>query len=224
MSRTLQWLPTLPTPLIYLITSGGTTNRTTPDSEEFSKLLTLIEQAVAAEIPLIQIREKTLNACALYALTLRAVAIVRGTSTRLLVNDRYDIAVSAGADGVHLTSKSLPPNAIRSISPADFVIGVSTHSIEEAQSARDGEADFILFGPVFETESKRVFGEPQGLRRLAEVVESVPGFPVIAVGGIGTDNVELCLRSGAAGVAAIRLLNDAKNLVSVVSEIRQRIG
>lgn len=224
MSRTLQRLPTLPTPLIYLITNGGTTNKTTPDSEEFSKLLTLIEKAVAAEIPLVQIREKALTARALYTLTSRAVAIVRGTSTRLLVNDRYDIAVSAGADGVHLTSQSLPPGVIRSISPADFVIGVSTHSIEEAQRAKDAGADFILFGPVFETESKRIFGEPQGLRKLAEVVESVPGFPVIAVGGIGADQVELCLRSGATGVAAIRLLNDAENLVSIVSEIRQRIG
>ena len=210
--------------MIYLITSGATTNKSTPDSEEFSTVLTLIEKAVAAEIPLVQIREKALTARALYALTSRAVAIVRGTSTLLLVNDRYDIAVSAGADGVQLTSQSLPPSAIRSISSADFVIGVSTHSIEEAQSAKDGGADFILFGPVFETASKRIFGEPQGLRKLVEVVESVPGFPVIAVGGIGTDNAELCLRSGAAGVAAIRLLNDAENLVSVVSEIRQRIG
>src|SRR5688572_28861192 len=127
MSRTLQWLLTPPTPLIYLITSGATTKKTTPDSEEFSKLLTLIEKAVAAEIPLVQIREKDLTARTLYALTTRAVAIVRGTSTRLLVNDRYDIAVSGGADGVHLTSQSLPPGVVRSISPADFVIGISTH-------------------------------------------------------------------------------------------------
>lgn len=222
MSRTPQRLLNLPAPIIYLITSGATTNQTTPDSKEFSQLLTLFEQAVAAKIPLVQIREKALTARALYSLTSRAVEIVRGTATRLLINDRYDIAVAGGAHGVQLTAQSLPALVVRSICPVDFVIGVSTHSIAEAQTARDAGADFVLFGPVFETESKRVFGEPQGLLKLAKVVDSLPGFPVIAVGGIETDNVEQCLRSGAAGVAAIRLLNNTENLVAIASEIRQK--
>lgn len=222
MSRKLQWLPNLPSPIIYLITSGATTNKTTPDSKEFSQLLTLFEKAIAAEIPLVQIREKELTARTLYSLTSRAVEMVRGTSTRVLVNDRYDIAVTAGADGVQLTGQSLPAAVVRSICPPGFLIGVSTHSIVEAQAAKKGGADFILFGPVFLTESKRGFGEPQGLEKLAEVVDSVPGFPVIAVGGIQTDNFEHCLRSGAAGAAAIRLLSDAENLVAIASEIRRK--
>src|SRR5688500_9271588 len=96
----------LPKPIIYLITNGTTTSNTTPESKDFLQLLTLVEAAVASAIPLLQIREKNLSARLLYQLTKRAAAIVRGSSTRLLVNDRADIALSAGADGVHLTSRS----------------------------------------------------------------------------------------------------------------------
>jgi thiamine-phosphate pyrophosphorylase len=150
------------------------------------------------------------------------VEIVHGTSTRLLVNDRYDVALAAGADGVQLTGHSLPTGVVRSLCPDGFVIGVSTHSIAEAHAAKDAGADFILFGPVFETESKRVFGEPQGLEKLADVVDSVSGLPVIAVGGIEVNNFGQCLQSGAVGAAAIRLLNDHENLVAIASEIRRK--
>jgi thiamine-phosphate diphosphorylase len=214
-------LASLSKPIIYLITSGATGSKTTPDSEDFKKILTLVEKAVEAEISLVQIREKALTTRVLYKLTDRAADIVRGSSTRLLVNDRYDVAVAAGAHGVHLTSQSLPASVIRSMCPADFVIGTSTHSVAEAKAAHSAGADFILFGPVFQTESKRVFGEPQGLAKLAAVVDSVPGFPVIAVGGIRIDNITQCVRNGAAGIAAIKLLNDEDNLVSTVNKIRQ---
>jgi thiamine-phosphate pyrophosphorylase len=212
----------LPKPIIYLITSGTTTNKTTPDSEDFFQLLNLVRAAVAAEIPLFQIREKNLSARLLYELTTRAAALVQGTATRLLVNDRADIALSAGADGVHLTSRSLPVSVVRITYGSQLIVGVSTHGIDEAKSAQAGGADFVVFGPVFETESKRMFGEPQGTTRLAEVVAAIPELPVIAVGGVSVDNFEDCLQTGAAGVAAIRLLNDADSLDSIVAEIRSR--
>ena len=107
----------------------------------------------------------------LYELTERAVEITRGSDTRLLVNDRSDIARAAGADGVHLTSQSLPADVVRKIYGPEFLIGVSTHSLDEARAARAGGADFVVFGPVFETESKREFGAPQGLNRLARGYE-----------------------------------------------------
>jgi len=197
----------LPLPIIYPITSG-------------KNILGLVEAAVAARVPLFQIREKQLSGRALYELTTRALEITRGTETRLLINDRSDIASAAGASGVHLTTQSLPASVVRNIYGPEFLIGVSTHSREEALAAQAGGADFIVFGPVFETESKREFGEPQGLERLQVLTSELRDFPVVAIGGIRLENVEACFAAGASGVAAIRLLNDAGGMVSVVEVIR----
>jgi thiamine-phosphate pyrophosphorylase len=138
----------------------------------------------------------------------------------LLVNDRSDIARTAGADGVHLTSQSLPADVVRNIYGPEFLIGVSTHSLEEARAAQAGGADFAVFGPVFETESKLAFGAPQGLNRLSEVTSELRGFPVVAIGGITLENAGACFKVGANGVAAIRLLNDAERMSSIVEAIR----
>ena len=202
----------LPVPIIYPITSGKTSPQTTPDDPQFSEILRLVRAAVDADVPLFQIREKSLQARVLYELVARAAEITRGSRTRLLVNDRSDIARAAGADGVHLTTQSLPPEVVRSLFGSEFLIGVSTHSLDEARAARAGGADFVVFGPVFETESKRAFGEPQGLNKLAEVTRELGEFPVVAIGGITLDNVDECFQAGARGIAAIRLLNDTDNL------------
>jgi thiamine-phosphate pyrophosphorylase len=192
-------------PIIYPITSGKTTPQTTPD------ILRLVRAVVQAEVPLFQIREKALPARVLYELASRAAEITRGSKTRLLVNDRSDIARAAGADGVHLTSRSLPADVVRSIYGPEFLIGVSTHSLDEARAARDAGADFVVFGPVFETESKRSFGEPQGLDKLRQVAGELGEFPVLAIGGISLENVGACFEAGASGVAAIRLLNNPES-------------
>jgi len=180
----------------------------------------LAQAAVAAKVSLFQIREKALPARVLYALTSRAAEITRGSQTRLLVNDRYDIARAAGADGVHLTSHSLPAELVRRIDGPGFLVGVSTHSLEAARDAAGAGADFVVFGPVFETESKRVYGAPLGLEKLREVTTELGGFPVVAIGGITMDNVEKCFAAGASGVAAIRLFNDATELSSIAEKIR----
>lgn len=156
----------------------------------------------------------------LFELTERAAEITRGSDTRLLVNDRSDIARAAGADGVHLTSQSLPADAVRKTYGPEFLIGVSTHSLDEARAARAGGANFVVFGPVFETESKLAFGAPQGLSRLEEVTSELRGFPVVAIGGITLENTGACFKAGASGVAAIRLLNDARRMSSIVEFIR----
>ena len=203
----------LPVPIIYPITSGNTSPQTTPDDPQFYEILRLVRAAVDADVPLFQIREKSLHARVLFELVARAAEITRGSKTRLLVNDRSDIARAAGADGVHLTTQSLPADVVRNIFRAEFLIGVSTHSLDEARAARAGGADFIVFGPVFETESKRAYGKPQGLDKLAEVTRALGEFPVVAIGGITLDNVDECFEAGARGIAAIRLLNDTKNLI-----------
>lgn len=210
----------LPLPIIYPITSGRTTAQTTPDDPQFSNILRLVEAAVSAEVPLFQIREKMLPARVLYELTTRAVGITHGSNTRLLVNDRSDVAGAAGAGGVHLTTQSIPASVVRKIYGPEFLIGVSSHSRTEARAAQAGGANFVVFGPIFDTASKREFGEPQGLAKLQELTSELGEFPVIAIGGITLDNVAACFAAGAGGVAAIRLLNDAERMTSIVEVIR----
>jgi thiamine-phosphate pyrophosphorylase len=209
-------------PLIYLITSGSTNLQTTPATEAFSDVLRLVEAAVAAQIDLLQIREKNLSAGVLYQLATSASAITRGTSTKLLVNDRSDIAVDAGADGVHLTTQSMPAEVVRQTFGPNLLIGVSTHSTKEAATASVSGADFVVFGPIFETVSKCQYGEPLGLTSLNRVTQELGSFPVLALGGITVDKVAECIRAGARGIAAIRMLNDLSLLGHVVNEIRSR--
>ena len=165
----------------------------------------MVSAAVNAGITLIQLREKDLHARVLFELTKDAVTLTHGSATRLVINDRADIAKAAGADGVHLTSQSLPARVVRRTFGDDFIIGVSTHSLAEARTARAGAADFVVFGPVFETDSKRTYGKPLGLNELEEVSRELSPFPVIALGGVTVHNAELCLKAGAAGVAGISM-------------------
>ena len=217
-------------PLLYLISNGETTaavaatTTTTPprNSESFTRLLALVYEAVAARFSLIQLREKNLSARDLYQLTLACAAITRGTETRLLVNDRADIAQAARADGVHLTTRSLETRIVRRTFGKDFLIGISAHSLTEAQAARDDGADFATFGPVFETPSKRQYGAPVGLVQLQEAANALSPFPLIALGGITKENAIETLRAGASGIAAIRLFDDPEQLDATARAIRIR--
>jgi len=156
----------------------------------------------------------------LYELAARAAALTRGSFTRLLVNDRADIAQAAGADGVHLTASSLEASIVRTTFGADFLIGVSTHSLAEARAARDGGADFAVFGPVFETAAKLTYGEPAGLEKLAEAAHELSPFPIIALGGITLTNAPNCLDAGASGIAGISLFNQCSDLHRVVDLVQ----
>jgi thiamine-phosphate pyrophosphorylase len=197
----------LPPPILYAITSGATNSQTSRDDEEFVSVLHLAKTAVSRKIPLLQIREKNLPTRMLYELVSLVAEITRGSSTRVLVNDRFDVARAAGANGVHLTSVSLPTRVVREVCGPDFLIGVSTHSLDDARRARDEGADFVVFGPVFETESKRSFGPPQGLEKLQHVTSELGDFPVLAVGGVTLDNAETCYAAGASGFAGISWFN-----------------
>lgn len=211
----------LPSPILYLITSGTTTSATAPHSEDFAQLLALVQAATAARVKLIQLREKNLRTRVLYELTARAAEITHGTQTRLLVNDRADVALAAGAAGVHLTTRSLEASIVRKSFGQDFLIGVSTHSLHEAQAARDASADFATFGPVFDTPSKRIYGAPVGLDALGTAARSLSPFPLIALGGITLQNAAEALEAGASGIAAIRLFNDSQSLDATAQMIRR---
>ncbi len=208
-------------PITYLITSGQATAATTSDTKGFQNLLQLIAAAVAAQIDLVQVREKSLTTKVLYELITSAAAITRSSATKLLVNDRADVAASAGADGVHLTTHSLPVSVVRQSFGSDFLIGVSTHSLVEARTAQAGNADFVVFGPIFQTPSKQQYGAPIGIEELQRVCEELKPFPILAIGGVTEDNFAECLSVGAQGIAAIRMFSGAQRLDSIVARIRE---
>lgn len=209
----------LPKPILYLITRGATAEATTSASKEFQDILDQVSAAVAAGVQLIQLREKKLTARVLFELTARAAEITRGTLTHLLVNDRADIAFGAGADGVHLTTRSLESKIVRRTFGNEFLIGASTHSVAEATNARNGGADFVVFGPIFPTQSKEGYGPPLGVGCVADAASELAPFPVLGLGGISIDNARECLRAGASGVAGISLFSEPLNLIRTCAEI-----
>jgi thiamine-phosphate pyrophosphorylase len=151
----------------------------------------------------IQLREKDLSARDLYALGARLQAALAPYGVPLLINDRLDVALALDAAGVHLAGHSLPTAIARRVLGAEKLLGVSTHSVEEARCAAEDGADFIVFGPVFTTPSKVAYGPPQGLQHLSTVVRAVR-IPVIAIGGIDHTNLPQVVQAGAYGVAMIR--------------------
>lgn len=183
-----------------------------------------IRKAIAARVDWIQIREKDLEARPLLELARFAVAESRARGVQILINDRLDVALAAGAAGVHLGEKSLPVEEVvrwrSSAGRLGFRIGVSCHSLESAYAAERAGADYIFFGPVFETPSKAAFGRPQGIERLKEVCASVK-IPVLAIGGVNLENARTCITVGAAGVAAIRLFQDAAKAAELEQRLRE---
>ncbi|MDQ3088869.1 MAG: thiamine phosphate synthase [Acidobacteriota bacterium] len=200
--------------LIDLITNGEAT--TENFAEKKAEILKLIKTAVRAKISLIQIREKKLAARLVFELAAEAVKLAQNTETKILINDRADIALAANADGVHLTSCSLSADIIRRNFPDNFIIGVSTHTIEEAELAKNRGADFVTFSPIFDSPDK---DNPQGIEKLREVCEKLNPFSIIALGGIDATNYKSVLEAGASGFAAIRFLNDAGNIKKISRKV-----
>ena len=165
-------------------------------------LVRRVGEAAAAGVDLVQVRERDLDARELSRLVTRCLEAARGTRTRVLVNDRLDVALSTGAHGVHLRSDSMAAARARSLAPVGFLIGRSVHAVNEAvRVAADGGVDYLLFGAVFATSSKPGH-TPAGVRMLA-VVAAATSVPVLAVGGITAETMTLLAGSGSAGFAAI---------------------
>jgi thiamine-phosphate pyrophosphorylase len=171
------------------------------------ELTAVVEECLAAGLPAVQAREKDLSALELAALCRRLRRLTREHGARLIVNDRVDVALAVGADGVQRTHASLPVDDIRAVAGTRLAIGASAHSLEDAVDAEVRGADWVTFGPVYDTPSKRRWGAPQGLERLRKVTAAVR-IPVIAIGGITPERVAAVRDAGAAGVAAIAAILD----------------
>jgi thiamine-phosphate pyrophosphorylase len=213
------------TPVICYVTDRKALASADPPTDQVNGALERIRAAAEAGVDWIQIREKDLPTRALLELSRQAVAIGKA---RVLVNDRLDVALAAGAAGVHLGHESAPVDAVvrwcrDGNAPREFLVGVSCHSLEEVGEMQKAGADYIFFGPVFETPSKQRFGAPQGITQLAEVCRA-SRIPVIAIGGIHEENAAECVRAGAAGIAAIRLFQeavDAGTLEKIVARLHR---
>ena len=179
--------------------------------------------AVRAGVDTIQIREKDLSTRDLMELTQQAGEAATGTPTRIVVNDRLDVALALGAAGVHLGTQSIPAEAARRIVPKDFLIGASSHSLEEAVGAQAAGADYIVLGPVFETGSKLQYGPPLGLDKLREATAKV-SIPVLALGGITVERVKACLDAGASGIAGISIFQSCPSIEDRVRELRSQFA
>ena len=201
-----------------------------PQTDARTALLQKIADTLSAGVDWVQIREKDLSGKDLASLARQALTLCatpsakRRDSACILVNDRLDIALAQGADGVHLGESSVPVSEAKQlvelrVASKNFLLGASCHSMESAKSAERDGADYIIFGPVFDTPSKVVFGAPQGIDRLAQVC-SFARIPVLAIGGITLQNAPDCFAAGASGIAAIRLFQDSPDPAAIIRSLR----
>jgi len=177
-------------------------------------------QALEAGVDMVQVREKDLPAREVVRITRTVQACAAGRMAEVYVNSRFDIALAAGAAGVHLPVSGLPAGEVRSRAPGPLKIGVSTHSAREARAAADAGADYITFGPIHETPSKAAFGSPLGLSALSEVAGKV-GIPVYAIGGIHAGNLAEVLDLPVAGVAVISAIARSADRRRAVAALRE---
>jgi len=184
-------------------------------------ILEQIQIAIEAGVDYVQIREKDLSSRELFDLAVSARILARKHATQILINDRLDIALAAGLNGIHLGQQAIAPSAVRAkVSEGNFLVGASTHSLEELRRVHQEGVSYLTFGPVFFTPSKACYGPAVGMGKLREACECSK-VPIFALGGINRQNYSECLKMGAAGIAGISLFqNDRESVNGIVREIR----
>lgn len=178
----------------------------------------MLTRALAGGVRAVQLREKDLDTIDVYRLVERLLPSVRETGAVLMVNDRVDVAMALGADGVHLTRKSLPPGEVRALVGSTMRIGISCHSIADVREAVAGEVDFVVLGPIYATPSKAPYGPPLGVDALRQA-RSICPLPILAIGGVNARRVPEVVEAGADGVAVISAVLAAPDPEAAASEI-----
>lgn len=201
---------------LYLIT-----DRKLYDSSD--AMLEAVEKALQGDLKAVQLREKDLGIRELLALAYRMRAVTASHHAKLFINDRVDIALAVGADGVHLGQTGIPVQAARKASEGGLMIGVSTHSLLEAKQAEADGADFITLGPVYETPSKMQYGKPLGIHPLSEAARHCT-IPVFAIGGIKINHIEEVLAQGASGAALISAILTSDDIKKTTEEFVRKLS
>jgi thiamine-phosphate pyrophosphorylase len=186
-------------------------------------LAAAVRLALEGGVRAVQLREKDMPIRELLLLAQELRASTNEFGARLFINDRVDVAIAVKADGVHLGHQSMPVDAVRKEVGSDMLIGVSTHSIEEAKAAESGGADFITIGPIFDTPSKAKLGVPVGLSILKELKNEL-NIPFYALGGVKSGNIAQVLGAGATGVAMISAIMAAEDINKASSKLIELIA
>jgi thiamine-phosphate pyrophosphorylase len=183
----------------------------------------VLEAALRAGVSCVQLRMKHTSDRAALELASWAATRARDAAALLIVNDRFDLADLAGADGVHLGQDDLPPERIPEKVRERLVVGLSTHTLEQVKESRDRPVDYIGFGPVFGTASKESQYAPRSVEALSEAVR-IARHPVVAIGGITVENVDRVRRAGARGFAVISAVSDADDPETALRELGRRFS
>jgi len=206
----------LPSPAVYVLIDGRMWKQSQTAFDD------QINQLIEAGVCLIQFRDKTLSDSEHVAAGKRLGQITHSTPTAWIMNDRADLAVAAGADGVHLGQDDMPIEAARKLMGDQKLIGISSHSIQQARQAVDAGADYIGVGPVFESQTKQ-FDDFVGVELVAAVAKEIE-IPAFAIGGINLDNAAQVRDAGLGRVAVSGVVNNAEDPVSVVRELLATLG
>jgi thiamine-phosphate pyrophosphorylase len=182
-----------------------------------------IDAACGAGVRLVQLREKDLDARELFELALDLRSVTSHHVAALLVNDRVDVALAAGLDGVHCPDAGFPPATARQLLGTESLVGASCHSLDGVRRAAESGADFVFFGPVYETPSKAAYGPPAGLDALKQVCAET-AIPVLAVGGVTPERSPDCIAAGAVGVAVISAILSAEDIPERVKAFEKALG
>jgi len=204
----------MPDPRLYLVTDRRQTGG--------RPLAEVVEECLAAGLRAVQLREKDLPGAEFLALAHSLREVTRRVGARLFINGRLDVALAVGADGLQRGHDAPPLPVLRSRAP-DLPIGASVHGVDEAGAAERDGADFIVFGPVYDTPSKRAYGPPQGVDALANVVKAV-SVRVFAIGGITADRVAAVRAAGAHGVAVISAILTAERPSEITKKFLEVLG
>jgi thiamine-phosphate pyrophosphorylase len=213
---------------LCLITDRAECRPASPGADATSGLPTAgLNAAVAAAcragVRLVQLREKDLDSRGLFELARDLRTVTSQHASRLLVNDRVDVALAAGLDGVHCPEAGFTPAAARKLLGPGALIGASCHSLDAVQHAADSGVDFVFFGPVYDTPSKAAYGPPAGLDALRRVC-SKAAVPVVAVGGITPERSTDCVDAGASGVAVISAILASGDITASVRAFEKALG
>ena len=184
-----------------------------------------VRQLIAGGAEIVQIREKKASSASFYDSVVLALKASKDKGVHIVVNDRVDIAIAAGADGVHLGQDDLSPELARNLLGARKIIGYSTHSVEQAQAAIELPVDYIAIGPIFPTSTKENPDQVVGLKGIQEVRKAIGEFPLVAIGGIDMSNVISVFEAGATTAAIVSgLLSDPDLISERTSQILRMIG